>query len=221
MSESNHGARESLRLPQRLAVLGMSVLAALGAHTAERYDIRPIDQGVSPALSEPGNMTLSRMWWAEQIAARIRGPEPRMAALYVVQGADRARACENPASNDPQLDKTCRVVDLLQGSGFTLAQSAGVVANLYAESGLVANIEQVGGDGYGIAMWTNQRRQSLEDFAQVNGRDVADLGTQVDFMLDELNSTEMSANIDLRQQNTPARAAQSFQNNFERIPNNW
>lgn len=82
------------------------------------------------------------------------------------------------------------------GKGLTPIQSAGIVGNLIAESGVIPNRNQGGGTvnnpipnvGFGIAQWTSpSRQQALVAFATAAGKPVADLGLQLDFVWDELS----------------------------------
>ena len=102
----------------------------------------------------------------------------------------------------------------LTGRGLSDYAAAGVMGNLYAESGLIPNNLQniynasLGMSdeeytravdngsysnfvrdmaGYGLAQWTFwSRKQGLLDLAKKNGRSIADLMTQLEFLCDEL-----------------------------------
>jgi hypothetical protein len=65
--------------------------------------------------------------------------------------------------------------------------AAGIVGNLYQESGVDANRKQNdGGPGRGVAQWTeNGRWKGLQKWASANGRDVNNLHTQLDYILVE------------------------------------
>ena len=128
----------------------------------------------------------------------------------------------------------------IEYGGYTEAQSAGIVGNLMAESGIDIDptIHQVGGGpGRGIAQWTeNQRWQVLLEFAEVFGLNEWDLGTQLSFIVFELQgipeppagetisgAAGMSASgnytwghDDLIATDTPEEAALVFLNEFER-----
>lgn len=78
------------------------------------------------------------------------------------------------------------------GRGLTPIQTAGIMGNLQAESGFDPGIEEKGttrkDKGYGIAQWTFGRRTNLENFAASKGKPASDLGVQLDFLWEELNT---------------------------------
>lgn len=108
-----------------------------------------------------------------------------------------------------------RIWNFLTAHGFSKAGTAGLMGNLYAESGLIAcrkeNDYSAGyaisvqyaaqvdsgvitreafgraGNGWGLAQWTfYSRRFALYDFAKATGRSIADLGMQLEFLVKEL-----------------------------------
>ncbi len=102
------------------------------------------------------------------------------------------------------------IYDKLRAAGLSLAGACGLMGNLMAESGLVANIAQRGmtslsdeayttkfdkdpescirdSVGYGLAQWTFwSRKQALWSFAHSRGRSVGDMDIQISFLLHEL-----------------------------------
>ena len=109
-----------------------------------------------------------------------------------------------------------QIYNFLIGKGMTPAGAAGLMGNLYAESGLKpTNIQnsyekKLGftdetytaavdsgayGNfvndcaGYGLAQWTYwSRKKALLEFAKAQGASVGDLETQLEFLLHELNT---------------------------------
>lgn len=160
---SNTG--EKRRLPKRLAILGMAALAALGAVTEGSSHPRQSGDIPTERTTQPSEMSQPRMQLAEQIAVAL---------------------AENPTENDPLEARARTVWNYFQDQGLTAAQSAGVVANLYAETAIQPDIERAGGDGYGLVLWTGMRRGELEQFARETARDTASLDTQLAFMNEEL-----------------------------------
>ena len=110
--------------------------------------------------------------------------------------------------------------------GLTPEQAAGIVGNLGHESRGETDITEkssskelvVGsGKGYGLAQWTNRKRQQgLANFAKERGTKTSDLQTQLDYIWHELNTTEKNALTKLKQTNTVETATKSFMDNFER-----
>lgn len=106
--------------------------------------------------------------------------------------------------------------DKLRSAGLTPAGAAGLMGNLYAESGLnprnlqnsyekklglsdadyTAAVDRgaypnfvTDGAGYGLAQWTySSRKAALLAYAKARGRSIGDLDTQVDYLLQELQS---------------------------------
>lgn len=192
MAERIKGERR--HVAQRLALLGMAGLAALGAMTDNSYNPRQSGGDVAvEQTKQPSEMSLRRMQLAEQLAAAL-DKEPNEADELEV----RARTVWN----------------YFQSRGLTAAQSAGIVANLYTESAVQPDVGQTGGDGYGLAQWAGTRRGELEQFARETGSDVALLETQLAFMNEELQTTHRPALEDLRQQTTAGDAALSFRANY-------
>ena len=114
------------------------------------------------------------------------------------------------------MDNAQKIWDKLISAGLTPAGAAGLMGNLYAESGLnPRNLQnsfekKLGftdetytaavdngtytnfvhdGAGYGLAQWTNHKRKAgLLAYAKARGRSVGDLDMQVGYLLQELQS---------------------------------
>lgn len=100
-----------------------------------------------------------------------------------------ASICTNAASVAVQAGENKRAAFIyFVERGLTPEQSAGLVGNLEAESGVTPDINEqnptVAGSrgGYGIAQWTAGRRVALESFATVSGQDVRTLQFQLDYL---------------------------------------
>ena len=102
------------------------------------------------------------------------------------------------------------IYNKLRAAGLSHAGVCGLMGNLMAESGLVANIAQRGSTtlsdeeyttkfdnypdacirdsvGYGLAQWTYwSRKQALWNYARRHGKSVGDRGVQLDFIIFEL-----------------------------------
>ena len=81
--------------------------------------------------------------------------------------------------------------------------------------------EALSRDGYrshGLVQWTGDRKAHLERFAKENGLDPKDWRTQVDFISEEMNTTERSAFEALRKNPniTPEEAAHIVREQYER-----
>lgn len=81
-----------------------------------------------------------------------------------------------------------QIWNFLRANGFTAEAAAGVMGNMFAESGCQANIEQYGGGGgFGLCQWTGSRRTDLVNWCANNGYDYTSLEGQLNFLLYELN----------------------------------
>lgn len=108
--------------------------------------------------------------------------------------------------------------------GLTPQQSAGIVGNLQAESGVNPDINEqnplVAGSrgGYGIAQWTGGRRVAIEKYAADNGKDLKSLQFQLDYLYDvELMGPYKINTLDpIRRTATVREASNVFLFKFER-----
>ena len=110
--------------------------------------------------------------------------------------------------------------------GLTVAQAAGVIGNLMAESQLDPTIIQGGGHatpdytpengkGFGIAQWTFTARQAPLAKYMETYKDITNLDGQVGFMWSELTGTHSEALRKLKEVDTPGDAAYVFHKYYE------
>lgn len=96
------------------------------------------------------------------------------------------------------------------------------VMNFKDESGLDPSVNEkaplVPGSrgGFGLAQWTGPRRKALEAFAAQRGTDVADMGTQLDFLMTELQGPESRAWQAIQSAPDAGSAAAAIVNQFLR-----
>lgn len=124
-----------------------------------------------------------------------------------------------------------RIWDFLTSNGFNAYAAAGIMGNLFAESGLIpTNVEDSSGQadasytqkvddgsylnfvndriGYGIAQWTApDRKKNFYDFMKSNGLSIGDLDGQLNFLLLELKTSFNSVYKELLQAKTVADAS--------------
>ena len=75
----------------------------------------------------------------------------------------------------------------LKNMGFSEYAIAGVMGNIYRESGFNADaIEKGSGAGFGLCQWTGGRRTQLENYAAAKGVSASDIYTQIEFLMAEL-----------------------------------
>lgn len=124
--------------------------------------------------------------------------------------------------NPAQLEKSEQIIKRLRTElQLTREQAAGVVGNLFQESGL--NTSAVSKDGFGsigIAQWTDRgesfRKTALEGYAKGAGKLPTDIEAQIGFLINELLTTERRALDRLRNTSGVSDAALSFRQAFER-----
>lgn len=82
-----------------------------------------------------------------------------------------------------------QVWNFLRANGFSAAAAAGVMGNMFAESGFIVDVEEYGGGGgYGLCQWTGSRRTDLINWCQNNGFDYTTLEGQLNFLLYEVEA---------------------------------
>ena len=111
------------------------------------------------------------------------------------------------------------VYNRLRQNGFTDSEAAGITGNIAQES--TFDTEALSRDGYnsrGLVQWTGDRKTHLEQFARENGLNPKDWRTQVDFISEEMNTTERAAFEALRKNPniTPEEAAYIVREQYER-----
>ncbi len=87
----------------------------------------------------------------------------------------------------------------LKDRGFPAHIQDAMIMNMQDESGLNPGINEIAPlvpgsrGGFGLMQWTGPRRRQLEAFAQQRGTSPSDVDTQLDFMMEELRTTEAKA----------------------------
>lgn len=111
---------------------------------------------------------------------------------------------------------------LMNELGLSRAQAAGVVGNLYAESGLGTSGYNIGTKKWdvndwsgGVAMWHGKRLRDLISFARSQGRSWGDVNVQLEFLKNELES--MGVADKLRNASSAEEASLIMAQNFERF----
>jgi len=110
----------------------------------------------------------------------------------------------------------------LMQRGLPLHVAQGIVANMKAESRLDPGINEIAPivpgsrGGFGLNQWTGPRRVQFEEYAAARGADPADVNTQLDFTLWELNNTESRAHDNLLATDNAIDAARVYSDDFLR-----
>ena len=110
-----------------------------------------------------------------------------------------------------------QIVNFFINKGLTKNQAKGIYGNIMQESGGKHNIvSRDGHNSYGLAQWTGTRKARLFSKYGTNPA----VNQQLEYLWDELNSTEKNALNALRNTTTVADATKVFMQKFER-PANW
>ncbi len=120
--------------------------------------------------------------------------------------------------------------NLQKDFGLTNEQAAGIVGNLWHESGGMnsgitqggaigepnANMADDNGNGYGIAQWGGARKQGLIDFAEKNGLPPSSQAANYGFLKQELSGPYAGAIDAVKGTSDVASATAAFANAFEK-----
>jgi hypothetical protein len=108
------------------------------------------------------------------------------------------------------------VLAFLQGKGLTPARAAGVAGNLQVESNFDPTAHNDREGAIGIAQWEGGRRTALDNYARATGGSETDLNTQLNFLWQELQSSENGAYQQLMATSDAGTAAAVFDQYYER-----
>ena len=110
-----------------------------------------------------------------------------------------------------------QIVNFFMNKGLTKNQAKGIYGNIMQESGGKHNIvSRDGHNSYGLAQWTGTRKARLFSKYGTNPT----VNQQLEYLWDELNSTEKNALNALRNTTTVEDVTKVFMQKFER-PANW
>ena len=130
-----------------------------------------------------------------------------------------SRGCSNEKRSNENI-----VWDYLIEQGYSAIQVAGIIGNMYQESGVNPAREETNGIGYGLVQWSFGRRQQLEAFAESKGKPVSDIYVQLEFLVKELKSGKQLYGTYADQFNNPYSvddATEAFCWGFERPNKNY
>ena len=119
--------------------------------------------------------------------------------------------------SDDRTPTSSQIVNFFMNKGLTKNQAKGIYGNIMQESGGKHNIvSRDGHNTYGLAQWTGTRKARLFSKYGTNPT----VNQQLEYLWDELNSTEKNALNALRNTTTVEDATKVFMQKFER-PANW
>ncbi|MBW0446253.1 hypothetical protein EN871_07775 [bacterium M00.F.Ca.ET.228.01.1.1] len=135
---------------------------------------------------------------------------------------------QSASASTPEAKKTAQyfMTNLQRDFGLTRNQAAGIVANLWHESGgMNPGINQGGAigapnsnlqSGYGIAQWTGSRKQDYLDYCSANHLDPSSEQANYGFLKHELQTSQSGAIDAIRNTQSAQDATVVFCNTFER-----
>lgn len=111
-----------------------------------------------------------------------------------------------------------KIWNYFKKQGFSDAGTAGIMANLYHESGYKPEQKQLGGGpGRGLAQWERDRFTALQKFSRERSKPWTDMQTQLDFIMHEMKTNHNASFIEHFKSSTNAyNSAAKFENEFER-----
>jgi hypothetical protein len=115
-----------------------------------------------------------------------------------------------------------QIIEGMIARGIPPAAAIGFAGNFAVESRFDPGINEIAPlvpgsrGGFGFAQWTGPRRRELEAFAQARGVPVSDADMQLDFLMQELNTTEIRARDAIFSAQDPAEAARLVSERFLR-----
>lgn len=109
-----------------------------------------------------------------------------------VEATQEANTTEETVEITKEDNRTTEEVvwDYLKAAGYSDIQVAGIIGNLYQESGLNPARVESNGEGIGLVQWSFGRKQSLINYASSKGKDWTDLESQLEFLVSELDSKQ-------------------------------
>ena len=121
-------------------------------------------------------------------------------------------------------DKKKKAYTFFVSKGYTPQQSAGIVANLIAESSLDTKIKGDNGNSHGIAQWNKKGSPERHiKFEKKYGKTILEssFDEQLEYIDWELKNTETGAYKALQETNTASEAALIFSKKYERPHEDW
>ncbi len=187
------------------------------------------------ALRKPGVWLLLAFFIAVQIVQPIKvsALDDDTARFYSINdiGFYDPNACKNTHGVQAvQLsgnDNTEKILSFFMQKGLSLAQAAGFIGNMKQESGLNPAIEQGGrivddsyvpknGVGFGLVQWTfDSRQKPLVEFTKQMGVGITDLGGQLGYVWQELNTGYQSTLAAVKATDDPIEAAVIIHDKYE------
>lgn len=114
------------------------------------------------------------------------------------------------------IDKGKQIINFFVNKGLTKEQAAGIAGNLFMESSFNTDVLGDNNSSFGIAQWHGPRWSQLKEFAKTKGSHEKDLNIQLEFIWEELQTTEKNAFNKLLTAKTARESANIFSHLYER-----
>lgn len=125
--------------------------------------------------------------------------------MYLYDGTDYGVTTLNLQLFEPESFSTinglvgntieAKIYYALANYGYTIEQVAGLLGNLYAESGLSCTATNRNSGAYGLAQWLGGRLTGLQTYASFQGKDISDENIQIEYLIAEISGQGNAAEI--------------------------
>lgn len=183
-----------------------------GLNSTRPYDPRAVNDVLQTALKIGDAETFYKATWAKT----MHDWNDTVRSLPLPQQMAALRSLESANVNSGSAKEA---MDFFTGRGYSREQAAGIVGNLIQESGLNPATVHDKGTGLGVAGHRLERLDAMKAYAASKGKPVTDFQTQLEFIDQELNTTEGNTGKALKGARTAQEAAHAFIS-FER-PLGW
>ncbi|MBN3751812.1 hypothetical protein G3N95_02590 [Paraburkholderia sp. Tr-20389] len=205
---------------------GQSASAASGSPLGGYDNFTAMPGNAAPAGGEAGNGGMSTPGSTSTAPSANSGTSSPGAAPEGLSTAPQTQALSSAQSKQVA---DAYVSNLQKDFGLTKNQAAGIVANLWHESGgMNSGINQGGkigspgsnmaddnANGYGIAQWGGTRKQGLIDYARQHNLDPSSEAANYGYLKQELQTSQAGAIAAVKGTNSAQAATQAFCNAFE------
>lgn len=111
------------------------------------------------------------------------------------------------------------IINELKNAGYEIKTIAGIISNMYYESGYNPNINGDSNTSYGLCQWHAGRKTKLQTYCSTNGLDYTTIKGQIKYLDYELKTFYKNVYAKIVNASTPFEAGYYFCKNFE-IPAN-
>ena len=155
--------------------------------------------------------------------AQRQGCDPDLTEQNMIDDTGTSLDASVSASGIKESEAKTKTWKFLKANGYSDEAAAGIMGNIQAESHFDPGIEETTSSpskGFGLCQWTFGRRTKLESFAKSKGKPASNIDVQLDFLLQELNTSYKSCSNSTFKRSTDIEyTTRTFLTKFE-IPAN-